>query len=428
MRGRKHLSGWHIGTATVLLLAAGLLAVGVWPPAGALSEKDMDAAIQPVIAGREFDIARWEAEAVAAKIAANLRYPAPQLAGLDGSMIVMDYVEQLRQYRRLQQEIEQAYAELPAGALPGEEIRQKEAEAGRLRDALRWRQPLVETILERQVARTAGRLGLSTAGVLWPPVLFRLSPPPTHLVVSPRDRIELIYSRDLSPDLSVSERDAMERAIDAKLGVSSLIEDLGGYGAYPPLILEEPALDWIIPTVAHEWIHNYLAFRPLGMRYEASPALKTLNETVASIAGEELGAAVIQDYYPWETPPVPSWKQPPAPPEAEPAVPKEFDFTRFMRETRREAERLLAAGKVSEAEQYMEARRQELLRRGYVIRKLNQAYFAFHGLYATGPGSVDPTGPKMEELRRRSPSLAAFMHTVEWFTAPEDLDRALGGQ
>ncbi|MBC7243662.1 MAG: hypothetical protein H5T60_14605, partial [Anaerolineae bacterium] len=188
MRGRKHLSGWHIGTAAVLLLAAGLLAVGVWPPAEALSEKDMDAAIQPVIAGREFDIARWEAEAVAAKIAANLRYPAPQLAGLDGSMIVMDYVEQLRQYRRLQQEIEQAYAELPAGALPGEEIRQKEAEAGRRRDELRRRQPLVETILERQVARTAGRLGLSTAGVLWPPVLFRLSPPPTHLVVSPRDR------------------------------------------------------------------------------------------------------------------------------------------------------------------------------------------------------------------------------------------------
>ncbi|MGC8826333.1 MAG: hypothetical protein ACP5TV_04930 [Anaerolineae bacterium] len=415
-----------IGTAAVLLLAAGLLTVGVWPPAGALSEEDIDAAVQPLIAGKEFDIARWEAEAVAAKIAANLRYPAPQLAGLDGSMIVMGYVEQLREYRRLQYEIEQAYARLPAGTPPGEEIRQKEVQAERLRGELRRRQPLVETILERQIARTAGRLGLSTAGVLWPPVLFRLSPPPTHLVVSPRDHIELIYSRDLSPDLPVSERDAVEREIDAKLGVSSLIEDLGGYGAYPPLILEEPALDWIIPTAAHEWIHNYLAFRPLGMRYEASPALKTLNETVASIAGEELGAAVIQEYYPWETPPEPSWKRPPQPPAEKKEEEREFDFARFMRETRQEAERLLAAGQVAQAEQYMESRRQELVARGYVIRKLNQAYFAFHGLYATGPGSIDPTGPKMEELRRRSPSLAAFMHTVEWFTAPEDLDRALG--
>lgn len=426
MRHHERQLGWHAVVAAVLLAAICLLAMGVRPPAQALSEKDIDSAVQPVIAGREFDIARWEAEAVAAKAAANLRYPSPQLADLDGSMVVTAYVEQLRQVRQLQHEIEEAYAELPAGTLPGEAVRQKEAEAKRLRDELRRRQPLVETILERQVARTAGRLGLSTAGVLWPPVLFRLSPPPTHLIISPRERIELIYSRDLSPDLSVSERDAMEREIETRLGVSSLIEDLGGYGTYPPLILEEPALGWIIPTAAHEWIHNYLAFRPLGLRYEASPALKTLNETVASIAGDELGAAVILDYYPWVTPPELSWKRPPQPPSEEKEEEREFDFTRFMRETRQEAERLLAAGRVAEAEQYMESRRQELVQRGYVIRKLNQAYFAFHGLYATGPGSIDPTGPKMEELRRRSPSLAAFIHTVEWFTSPEDLDRALG--
>ncbi|MGQ9666374.1 MAG: hypothetical protein ACUVWB_03590 [Anaerolineae bacterium] len=412
-----------IGT---LVAAAGLLVLGVWPPAQALSEREIGAALAPITAGKEFDIARWEAEAIVAKLAANVRYPSPQLADLEGSAVVMAYLEKLRQWRRLQDEIEQAYAALPAGVPPGEGVRQKEAEAQRLREELRRRQPLVETILERQIARTAGRLGLSTAGVIWPPVLFRLSPPPTHLIISPRERIEMIYSQDLSPDLLVSERDAMEREIDAKLGVSSLIEDLGGYGAYPPLVLEEPSLRWLLTTVAHEWIHNYLAFRPLGWRYDASPALKTLNETVASIAGDELGAAVIQDYYPWETPPELSWRRPPQPP-AEEKEGKEFDFTRFMRETRQEAERLLAAGQVAEAEQYMESRRQELVRRGYVIRKLNQAYFAFHGLYATGPGSIDPTGPKLEELRRRSPSLAAFIHTVEWFTAPEDLDRALAG-
>lgn len=423
-RLRKRV-GWYMVVTAVLFAAVSLLWKGFGPPAQALSEKDIDSAVQPVIAGKEFDIARWEAEAVAAKMAANLRYPSPQLAGLDGSMVVAAYLEQLRQLHQLQYAIEQAYAELPAGTPPGNEILQMETDARRLRDELRRRQPLVETILERQVARTAGRLGLSTAGVLWPPVLFRLSSPPTHLIISPRERIELIYTRDLSPDLSVSERDAMEREIEGRLGVSSLIEDLGGYGAYPPLILEEPALGWIIPTVAHEWIHNYLAFRPLGLRYEASPALKTLNETVASIAGDELGAAVIQDYYPWETPPELSWKRPPQPPAEEKEKEREFDFTRFMRETRQEAERLLAAGQVAEAEQYMESRRQELVQRGYVIRKLNQAYFAFHGLYATGPGSIDPTGPKMEELRRRSPSLAAFMHTVEWFTSPEDLDKAL---
>lgn len=408
-------------------MAAGLRILGAWPPAQALSEKELDAVLAPIVAGKEFDVTQWEVEAITAKLAANVRYPSPQLADLEGSAVVMAYLEKLRQWRRLQDEIEQAYAVLPAGAPPGENVRQKEAEAQQLRTELRRRQPLVETILERQIARTAGRLGLSTAGVLWPPVLFRLSPPPTHLIISPRDHIEMIYSRDLSPGLSVSERDAVEREIDARLGVSSLIEDLGGYGAYPPLVLEEPSLSWLVSTAAHEWIHNYLAFRPLGWRYDASPALKTLNETVASIAGDELGAAVIQDYYPWETPPELSWKRPPQAPAGEEQV-REFDFTRFMRETRQEVERLLAAGQVAEAERYMESRRQELVRRGYVIRKLNQAYFAFHGLYATGPGSIDPTGPKLEELRRRSPSLAAFIHTVEWFTALEDLDRALGGQ
>jgi hypothetical protein len=65
------------------------------------------------------------------------------------------------------------------------------------------------------------------------------------------------------------------------------------------------------------------------------------------------------------------------------------------------------------------------VQRGYAIRKINQAFFAFHGLYATGPGGVDPIGPKMEQLRRQSATLQAFIQTVQVFRAPADLDRAL---
>ena len=47
----------------------------------------------------------------------------------------------------------------------------------------------------------------------------------------------------------------------------------------------------------------------------------------------------------------------------------------------------------------MEARRQELVKQGYAIRKLNQAYFAFHGSYAVGTGATDPIGGKLRALR-----------------------------
>jgi hypothetical protein len=50
-----------------------------------------------------------------------------------------------------------------------------------------------------------------------------------------------------------------------------------------------------------------------------------------------------------------------------------------MAATRIEVDRLLAGGKIQEAEQYMEARRQIFVAHGYQIRKLNQAYFAFYG-------------------------------------------------
>jgi hypothetical protein len=86
---------------------------------------------------------------------------------------------------------------------------------------------------------------------------------------------------------------------------------------------------------------------------------------------------------------------------------------------------LLAHGLVQEAETYMEDRRQRFVENGYRLRKLNQAYFAFHGSYATGPAAVDPIGPKLKALRERSSSLADFLDTVDGMTTLADLDAAL---
>ncbi len=50
----------------------------------------------------------------------------------------------------------------------------------------------------------------------------------------------------------------------------------------------------------------------------------------------------------------------------------------------------------------MELRRQVFVDHGYIIRKLNQAYFAFYGAYADSPVSAageDPVGEAVRELR-----------------------------
>jgi hypothetical protein len=81
--------------------------------------------------------------------------------------------------------------------------------------------------------------------------------------------------------------------------------------------------------------------------------------------------------------------------------------------------------RIRDAEEYMEIRRLLFVENGYPIRKLNQAYFAFHGSYGTAPAASSPIGPKMEELRSLTPDVPTFLRVVRGFTSPEDLDRAL---
>ncbi len=102
----------------------------------------------------------------------------------------------------------------------------------------------------------------------------------------------------------------------------------------------------------------------------------------------------------------------------------QFSFNANMRKTRLRVDELLAAGKVEEAEAYMEQRRQKLVEMGYYIRKLNQAYFAFYGSYAAGKGwaaATNPVGEQLRILRERSPTLAGFLTTVARMSSYEDL-------
>jgi len=250
------------------------------------------------------------------------------------------------------------------------------------------------------------------------------------LIISSRDKIEQQTSYQIE-QLTVEQASGLESAVDTKLNVSSLVVDIGGLATYPTMIMRTTALDWVASTIAHEWLHLYLAQRPLGINYTTTPELRTMNETTASIAGDEIGRIVIERYYPelaqadQPTLALVSHLIGGTEPQAQP-----FDLRAEMHETRIRADELLAEGKIEEAEAYMEQRRQVFWDNGYTIRKLNQAYFAFHGAYADtpgGPAGEDPVGPAVRALREQSPSLKAFLERIAQMDSFADLQQAVSG-
>jgi hypothetical protein len=255
---------------------------------------------------------------------------------------------------------------------------------------------------------------------IFPPLRFNIEEPPHLLVISPRDRIAYTDRMLLSQQLSIEDMETIEAKVDM-YDVSSLVVELGGFGAtYPPIVTDDADMAFIIDAVVEEWLHQYLAFKPLGYRYlldsigiTQHPDVIVLNESLAGIVSEEIGDVVYARYYDTGD------KQ-----KAEKVV-REFDFDTEMRETRRQVDRYLSLGEIAEAEQYMEARRQVFVAQGYNIRKLNQAYFAFHGIYGDDPASVSPIYSELEQLRAKSRSLKDFLEIASSMTEYSDLKDAL---
>jgi hypothetical protein len=286
--------------------------------------------------------------------------------------------------------------------------------------------PLAESILQEQVSATLSVEGLTTGGQPIPPVLFHLTPLPYNLIISPRNKIQEDASISLVPDVTVDQQVALENNVDKGLDVSSLVVPVGGIGTYPTMIERTTALDWLTSTIAHEWTHNWLASRPLGLNYETSPAVRTMNETTADIVGGEVGKALLARYYPEVAAQYATQVQAASLPLSPASA--AFDFRAEMHTTRVHVDELLVAGKVKEAETYMEQRRQVFWDNGYAIRKLNQAYFAFYGAYADVPGGAageDPVGPAVRTLRSRSSSLLAFLETIAQMSSFRQLQDAL---
>ena len=397
------------------LLSFCLLAVGC------AATKDFNKQLSQITGPYRFHVAQWEASTVfnAAKQAICERDRADSVEVAK----VNDYFDTVTRIKALKSEIEAIKAGSKTGELAS-------LEAG-LAELQQKRDSLViaaEKVITRQMKDILSQQAIYNplekyAGlkINFPPLDFKLEKPPHLLIISPREKIESMREIVLRQEMTTAEMEQIEREVD-KLGVSSIVVELGGFGGtYPAFVTNEASLRFTVDAVAEEWLHQYLFFRPLGFRYaldvlgvKRDYEIATMNETVASMVGKEIGERVVESYYP-------ALKRA----YNEQGKKSGFDFDSEMREIRRAVDEYLAQGEVERAEEFMEERRQYLASKGYHIRKLNQAYFAFYGAYADRPSSISPIGSEMKRLREQCMSLKDFLMTVSSMTSREDLLESL---
>ena len=406
----------------VLILSAILLMLGLGS-AGCTKTPDLYQQLRAIARPYDFSLAAWEVKTTSHE--ANQLIFGWRNRTADEVQTVTEHFDTVRRIRTLKSQIQA----IDHGTGQGDSCR-LETELDALREQGLASQDEVERILEKQIKAVLAEQDIFNPldaytirpRVNFPPLNFKLEPPPKLLVVSPRERIESLREFLLKPDISLEEMEAVEAAAD-ELGVSSLVVELGGLGAtYPSLVTNEASLRFTLDAAAEEWLHQYLFPKPLGILYTLdltglSPdyEIATINETVASMASKEIGALVYEKYYaPYDNAGQSSQKDGSG-----------FDFNREMRDIRRKVDEYLACGEIELAEEFMEEKRQYLADNGYYIRKLNQAYFAFHGTYADSPTSVSPIGAELEKLREQSLSLKDFLNKAATITSRQHLQEML---
>ncbi len=380
----------------------------------------------------EFDFVSWTVNALLIK-GAQVSLSPPEYMTLAGQrQVVFDYLKQVDMVSQLTGRINGLFTD-PTIKDPQQQTvvlhRQLIQAKARMADLA----PLAEAVLQSQVAVIAAQDGLTLGGQPIPPILYHSTQPPDALIISPRSVIREDADISLNAGMTADEMNSLENNIYKKANVSALVVGIGGIGLYPTMVMQTTDLNWLAETISHEWTHNFLTLRPLGLSYDASPILRSMNETTASLAGREMGQALIRRFYPERAPLPPSA---PSNPESSqtPSAPAQpvFNFNAEMHLTRITVDQMLAEGKIDQAESYMESRREFFWNNGYQIRKLNQAYFAFYGAYndvsqggnANGSAGNDPVGPAVVALRKKSATLGEFINRISWFTTLAQLQAA----
>jgi hypothetical protein len=385
---------------------------------------------QIVVSSHRYDLVQWHARNFLSKWLHRVVRATPGLGISDTARLAV--VERYFQLGQRMNEIEpHIEAASSAGADGKADLALLESELERLRRQRLAIRADVEETIESEVSAAANTFGLATFGPLvFPPVDVRLSEPPKVLVTSPRDRIERLEDVLIDPGVTVAIQERVEDAMMADSDLAALVVDIGGVATYPASIHASGDLRWTLHITAHEWLHHYLFFRPLGRNMFRSHEMQALNETVADLAAQEISQPAydsLQVRLPGDA--LPPFGRSLHLTTASPPVDMEFDFNSEMRETRLTLDRMLESGDVDGAEEYMESRREEFVSGGHPIRKLNQAFFAFYGTYAESPASSSPIGGQVRRLRELTPNLGTFVGLVssvssydEFLTLLEDTE------
>jgi len=280
----------------LLLIALLLLALIAPLLVSCQAPADLGGELNAIVAPHRFSVLSWEACALL-EIGCDDEASSDIASSLDDAAALDAYFALGKAQRGVERRLREASDDGAAETVAA--LSQELADIAAQRAALRER---VEAVIAQEI-----RAILTDEGIYdpfpafvptpfpFPPVAFRLGRPPTLLIVSPRERIESIHEVMLVPSMVVETREEIETAV-AELGYCGLVEDLGGLAAlYPPLIDDDGSLPWTIEAATHEWLHQYLAFTPLGFRYvldltglRPDYEIARMNETVASMLGREL--------------------------------------------------------------------------------------------------------------------------------------------
>lgn len=306
---------------------------------------------------------------------------------------------------------------LIAHSSDSKEISLSNLQIGLIQAQIEDRTPLVEELLEARVTKvlSENRIIDEWGPVHWPPVDFTFESNGLLLMISPKAQISRENEYLLRPGLSLVNQIRIENDIEKSYPNSSaLVIRIGGVATFPAQIRITSSLHSALNLISHEWLHHWLIFRPLGKAWFKGGELQSINETVANIFAEEIGDDTYElitghhiDRKPW----VPSIKN------TQESQSNQFDFKMEMRNTRQQLESLLAVGRIEDSQNYLEARRMLFVDKGYNIRKLNNAWFAFYGSYVDSGASVSPIESQLRFIRLHSKDLRDFLIAVK------DIDR-----
>ena len=354
-----------------------------------------------------YDLVQWELANFPRKWLHRLTSIAPWSAHRDD-----DVEAAVREYFAITEQISSLKARLADSTAGGStssvsDPSQTQSELDRLVSRRQGLRDEVEETLESAISSVVREERLASwSAFVFPPVDVRLTDPPKLLVTSPRDRIQRTHDVLLDADIRLAERERIEDRLLDEAGLAGLVTNLGGVATYPASVPSGYSLSGTLEISAHEWLHHYLFFRPLGQNIYRSSEMRTLNETVADIAGREIGRRA------YERIAGESLHEPSSAHPNHGAGEHRFDFRAEMHSTRLRVDELLDGGLIEQAEAYMEERRQLFVEHGFSIRKLNQAYFAFHGTYAESPASISPIAGELRELREMAGDLKSFIDLV----------------